>query len=305
MKKLKGLMVNICTTCHMRCRHCSNADTLYNVSTIDIRIVDKCIKVMTILGLDNITIVGGEPFEEFELLKNVCRIMYNNGKKISIITNGLWAQDINEGEKVLSMLPGVTNFIVSSDLYHLEFISEKNVRNVVELCRKYNINVSIHAVCANKTDAKKVRRVYQDLSNKILINTNMVMPIGAAKMLEIDRFVLRDKIDKFSQFCGAGNIYVDINGNIYGCCNACLARGKFFYYGNLMEISPCEVAEMISQDSIFQFIIKYGPRGLKDILIDLGKSDNFLDKKYTCECDACVDILKNTSIMNSSKESEK
>lgn len=293
MKKLKGLMVNICTTCHMRCRHCSNADTLCNVNTIDISIVDKCIKVMEIFGVDNITIVGGEPFEEFELLKNVCRIMYNNGKKISVITNGLWAQDINKGEEVLAMLPGVRNFIVSSDLYHLEFISEKTVRNVVELCQKYNIDVSIHAVCANKADAEKVRRVYQNLSNKILINTNMVMPIGAAKMLEIDRFVLREKFDKFSRFCGAGNIYVDINGNIYGCCNACLARGKFFYYGNLMEISPCEVAEMISQDSTFQYIIKYGPRGLKDILIDLGKSDIFLDKKYTCECDACVDILKN------------
>lgn len=296
MTKFKGIMLNICSTCHMRCRHCSNVDTLCDMSAIDMRIVEKYIYEMNALGLDTLTIVGGEPFEEFELLKQICRTAHNNGKKIGIITNGFWARTIADGEKMLAMLPGVANIVVSSDLYHLEFVSEETVRNVVDICQKHNIGVSIHAVCANKTDAEKVKKIYKELSKRILVNTSALMPIGAAKTLDIDRFVLRDRIDKFSRFCSAGNIYVDINGNVYGCCNACLAQGSFFFYGNILEISLGEMAEMIEKDSMFQYITKCGPRGLKGILMNQDNYDVFLNREYTCECDACVDILRNIKI---------
>lgn len=292
MTKLKGIMLNICSTCHMHCKHCSNIHTLHDRKLMDIAIAEKCINEMDALGLETITLVGGEPFEEFEHLRIICEAAYNKGKKIGIITNGFWAYDITDGEEKLSMLPGVSNIVLSSDLYHLEFVSESTVRNAVNICKKKNIPISIHAVCANKEDAKKVKEIYKDLGRYILINTGAPMPIGAAKDLDIERFKLRDRIDRFSKFCSIGNIYVDINGNVYGCCNASLAVDDFLFYGNLLEKSPKEVFGMVGKDATFQYLQKNGPRGIQNVLAENENRVLFFDKEYTCECDACVDISK-------------
>lgn len=333
-KKNKTIHFNITNRCNVKCRHCINTCSETVLGEAEESWVLSCLTKVTELGYRRINIVGGEPFLRREFLKRIVDKANELGISSSITTNAYWADTVDNAENTLSelgnvkrilistdffhlenipleniknavtacrkesifMLPGVANIVVSSDLYHLEFVSEETVRNVVDICQKHNIGVSIHAVCANKTDAEKVKKIYKELSKRILVNTSALMPIGAAKTLNIDRFVLRDRIDKFSRFCSAGNIYVDINGNVYGCCNACLAQGSFFFYGNILEISLGEMAEMIEKDSMFQYITKCGPRGLKGILMNQDNYDVFLNREYTCECDACVDILRNIKI---------
>lgn len=309
MKQLKGIVINICTTCHMRCRHCSNTDTLRDSRKIDAELVHKCISEAAVLGIEEITIVGGEPFDELEVLSEACNIARVHGRKLCIITNGSWARDRERGAELLSKLPGITSIIVSSDLYHLEYVSEETVRNVVELCRLLHIDISIHASCASRADAKKVRNIYKDLMNCIFINTNQLMPIGAAKTLNIERFMLGEKIDSLMRFCGAGKLYVDTGGDVYGCCNACLGDETFLYYGNLYKTSLSEAAELMEKDGLYQYMVKAGPRGLKKLLEFSGKSDDFMHKYYTCECDACIDILRNIKfddqLFNKSSQGER
>ena len=292
MPCMNNMIFNIYSGCNVRCRHCSNEEMLSTSQVMDEKIIEKALKEGKEAGLKQITFVGGEPFLAYSSLQKYCCLAKENGVNACAITNGYWAKSKEAALETLTALPGLTSLFLSTDFYHLEFISYSIIENALWACFELGIKVSLNATCAKKEDRKLLRNLFQQYKNKVYLNVQMLMPIGAAKKIEIERFVLKEKIDRLGHVCGIGNYYVDMNGDVYGCCNSLLLEKRMFYYGNLREMSLSQIQKEASRDSLYQYICKKGPRGIGKLLKQSDLYEEYQEEKYTCECDFCISVMK-------------
>jgi len=299
MKYSESLIYNICNRCNLRCKHCSNAGLIHDTQVMDSNMVFDSLTDAAEVGIAQVTFVGGEPFLELGSLRKYIQRAKALGLETCIITNTYWAKTKETAIEILKSLEGLTSLLISSDLYHLEYISADIIMNAIEACLELNINAAINATCASKKDKKKIWEIYEKYKNKIFIHTHMLMPIGAAKELEIERWMLEDKVNRLPGICGIGNFLIEMNGDVHACCNAILAKDSYLYAGNLNEESLKEILHRFHMNPMYQFIRKQGPRGIGRMLQTSPYYELCRTREYTCECDFCVDVLGNRKFYES------
>lgn len=287
----ENVIFNICNRCNVKCRHCSNSDILNSMDEIDSEMLLDCLKECASANIEQVTFVGGEPFLYIDKLKLYCSTARQLGLKTCIITNGYWGKTIENARKVLISIKGLDSLLVSSDLYHLEHISAETIKNVIDASLEMGIGISMNATCASKEERDAIRGTYEEYKNKIIINTHMLMPIGAAKDLEIARWKLSERKTKLAPVCGIGNYLVEMDGEVHGCCNAILAKEKFLYLGNVKSDRLSSLIEEYRNSKEFNFIKKYGPRGIAEFVKENQELSQYMTKEYTCECEFCVDVM--------------
>ena len=71
-------------------------------------------------GIRGISVTGGEPFVEYELLHSVISTARQNGLRSRVVTNGYWAATPQRALKKLKRLvdAGLTEISLSSDALH-------------------------------------------------------------------------------------------------------------------------------------------------------------------------------------------
>lgn len=291
MKRNMSLIFNICNQCNMRCRHCSNVDSLNDEQKADPSLILEWLSDAAEAGVKEVTFVGGEPFLFLDDLILYCAKSQELGMKSCIITNAYWANTKDEAFEILQKLQGLSSLLVSSDVFHLEYIDSSIIKNAIEACIELNISVALNATCATKSEKKQMWNIYDKYKNVLFINTHMLMPIGSAKSLPIDRWLLEAKIDELPTICGINNFLVEMDGEIHACCNAILSEEPFLYAGNMKKESLQTILPKIQDDFLYNFIKEYGPRGIGKILKDSPYYAELKQKQYTCECDFCVGIL--------------
>lgn len=291
MKRDTSLIFNICNQCNMRCRHCSNEDSLSDHMKADSLLILKWLEDASDAGIREVTFVGGEPFLFLNDLVLYCAKAKELGMNSCIITNAYWANTKDEALQILNKLDGLSSLLVSSDVFHLEYIDSRVIENALDACIEMNINVALNATCAMKSEKKKIWDMYSKYKNHIFINTHMLMPIGAAKKLCIEKWVLKEKIDLLPTMCGISNFLVGMDGEVHGCCNAILSKNQLLYVGNIKQNAVKEIIQKINEDPLYKFIKTYGPRGIGKVIKDSPYYNKLEQNQYTCECDFCVDIL--------------
>lgn len=285
------VIFNICNRCNVRCRHCSNSDILDSKEEMDSTMLLECLNECAKADIYQVTLVGGEPFLYPEKLKAYLSSAKELGLKTCIITNGYWGKNRSKAQELLASLDGLTSLIVSSDKYHLEHISEQTIRNVLDLCIEMGIEVSINAVCASKEDKDAIRKLYDEYKSRVAINTPMLMPIGAAKNLEIARWNLSERRTRLPSICGIGNYLVEMNGEVHGCCNAILAKNPFLSLGNVKTTKLSRQIEEFRKTKEYQFIANFGPRGIAGLVQQNEELQEFMTQEFTCECEFCIEVM--------------
>ena len=286
-----NVIFNICNQCNVKCRHCSNNEILNSMDEIDLEMLLNCLKECASANIEQVTFVGGEPFLYVDRLKLYCSTASQLGLKTCIITNGYWGKTVERAKEILTSIKGLDSLLVSSDIYHLEHISAETIENVINASLEIGIVISMNATCASKEERDVIRETYKEYKNKIIINTHMMMPIGAAKKLEIKRWKLSERKTRLASVCGIGNYLIEMDGEVHGCCNAILAKEKFLYLGNVKRNKLSRLIKESQNNKEFNFITKYGPRGIEDLVKNNQKLSQYMTKEYTCECEFCVDIM--------------
>ena len=96
------------------------------------------------LGCFSVHIGGGEPFLDFEGLKNVLRSAGETGIAIDYIeTNSSWFKNENQATDMLRQVGelGVTTLLISISPFHNAYIPFFKVKGVMAACRKSGISI--------------------------------------------------------------------------------------------------------------------------------------------------------------------
>ncbi len=129
--------------CTSSCRHC-----LYNSSPhwpkeyMDAATAERALETCRRLGYKSVHIGGGEPFLNFERLKEVLVVARKTGVSIEYVeTNSSWYTSKARAVSMLWELNdlGLKTLLVSASLFHLEYIPFKKVTGVVSACREVGI----------------------------------------------------------------------------------------------------------------------------------------------------------------------
>ena len=121
----------ITTNCSTNCRFCIYSNLKKEEMSLDI--IKKVISFYKKIGLRNLRISGGEPFQTYGKLLFTLNesFKYYNKDKVSLITSLNWASTRKITKQLFKPLiqMGLRKIIISIDAFHLEKINIKNYIN--------------------------------------------------------------------------------------------------------------------------------------------------------------------------------
>ena len=84
----KFAWIEITNRCNLRCRHCYNESDGAHNSVMSLQNYTRVVDALLKLGVDKIQIIGGEPFLEAQLLKEMLQYAVGKFDFIEVFTNG-------------------------------------------------------------------------------------------------------------------------------------------------------------------------------------------------------------------------
>ncbi len=290
----KSAYINITNRCNAACRHCIVKDD--EIPMIDAKKEDVMNWLVQLKECDvkAVHFVGGEPFVPRKSLNAYVEKLTELGIYSGVVTNGLWARTLEEGIAVLKEMPGLQGLIISSDKYHLEFINEQIVKNAIEAGLATGKFVSINVTYVESDEVKEINRIYKEYQNKISIQPVKAMPFDGEDSKKIKRFKPFQKPKKLGAYCGIGNYFIDIDGRIDACCQSARSKDtKYLHLGNMNERPLSELLVDYKNNEAYQFIHKYGPKGIVEFFMESEFAKELMEKEFTSGCDVCYELLDN------------
>lgn len=228
-------------------------------STISSKNFEKAIKNLPktkssiILSGGEIFTIKNQPYEFLEILNNENKYRQEGNKiNIGIQSNGFWAKNMKQTEKVLDTLLdyNVSSLdVASNDDYHFEKgLSKENLWNIEAYSENYYEKIK-------KGLNRKPIEVY------IRGNEGFVMPMGSAKNLKEDEYIDFFATMGGGSFCkdspGDYQLTVDNKGKVYNCCFQ-----VFPLKGNLINEKLEDIVKKSQKDKRLSIIEKEGIAGL-------------------------------------------
>jgi len=251
------------------------------------------IEKIAVTDYKNINFVGGEPFLKFNDLKRYIEKSGQVGLIPGVTTNGFWAESEEKAISILEKLPALKKILVSTDLYHLEFIPLENIDHLINACRKLRRFVAVNAVCANRNEEEELRKLFIDFPKQIFINYSPMMPAGAAinlsKQMERTNYFANPALA--SDYCGVEDHFIDCEGGVYACCMSTLAIDtNYLSLGNVKKDSFGDILIAKQANPVYKLLEEKGPRGLVEFLNKMPYGEKYRNKEYTSECELCAQI---------------
>jgi hypothetical protein len=234
---------------------------------------------------------GGEPFLHLDLVRELCRhIRKNFGYKISISTNGFWADSPGRAAAILGELveSGLWALLVSVDDFHLEFVDARRIETCVRTAVGLGVKCSIQSI-----ETRSSRKV-KDLQAALDIPTDSRLvewvpvpcdPVGRGERMIPSGELLLDWKNK-PGVCSMLKVWiVDPDGWVFACCGTALS--DYLRLGNAFEEDLSDIARRANVDPLLNALAAWGgPHLLIDLLAEAGDS-RYADESFTSACHAC------------------
>jgi radical SAM protein with 4Fe4S-binding SPASM domain len=276
-----GLIVTF--RCNAECRHCffeagPNRDEVMSLS-LGLKAIDEAAE----LGVEWVSLTGGEPFLETELLENLVEHANHLGLNTEIVTNGYWATTPEKVEKTLEPLvkKGLNVLNLSLDDFHQEYVSLAYVRNAFDAALSLKLRVVIMTTINknNKITAEIIPRLLRDPKIQVigtpkirehhaLLIETPITPAGRAEKIPKHeyRLITSMKCDEALRDIGIGP-----KGEVYPCCGPLASKVTL---GNVNDSSLRRILEDASDTAFF--------KGLKEGVRVSGA--------FTSKCHACLSL---------------
>jgi radical SAM protein with 4Fe4S-binding SPASM domain len=212
------------------------------------------------LGAEWVSLTGGEPFLELELLTNIVEYASRKGLSTEAVTNGFWATSVEDAENILAPLveKGLDVLNLSIDDFHQEYVPLEYLRNAYQAALKLGIKIVLMTttVKQSRITAETVPKLLHDDKiqtlgastirepNALLIETP-ITPAGRGENLTEHDYTLFTEIK-----CEVlRDIGIGPNGDVYPCCGP-LATDKVL--GNIHQSSLKSILEEAQRDQFYQ-----------------------------------------------------
>jgi MoaA/NifB/PqqE/SkfB family radical SAM enzyme len=273
--------------CPLKCRHCfvkkQNKDfPLKGLLTL----IDKIAEQGEFNG---IVLTGGEPFVVFDNLQKAVEFIKQKGLRSAVITSGFWASSKRKALSYLRSLKGLDVLGVSVDKYHQKQVPLKNIKNILKAAKEFQIKVLLMIM---RSEGQKIDK-YIKLANEYSCYYQ-VQGLSLQK-IKVDQDLIADaekncSIDLKNEFCKAGMVTIDVNGDAFYCgcpAGAVGVRGNRFYLGNIYQGVVERDYNLRKRARIKRFI---GQKGVV-LLAKLKNAGVKLPGPYYSKCDICYDLI--------------
>ena len=245
-----------------------------------------------------LSLTGGEPFYNIDLLREVSSFADSCGLFVSAVTNAFWAETPDKALEILKSLTSIKMLAVSTDIYHQKSIPLERIENAVIASKKLNIPVNIH-ICTENENDENYKIILKDsiaLVGEESILTAITFPAGRA-LEDIGNLKHEVSEEPAISACPAGSspiIFPD--GRVIACIGPIidLKSQHPLVLGNLNHSTLESILDRSEMNPILHSIRIWGPKKLVSIMKDAGLNQ-CIPKKFIKNsiCDACYALMSN------------
>jgi MoaA/NifB/PqqE/SkfB family radical SAM enzyme len=249
-----------------------------------------------------LSLTGGEPFSNLNLLRAVMEYAAEKKFYISLVTNGFWGTSQEKAVQLLKSLPQICFLSISTDIYHQEFIPLENVKNVIRAATGCDIPFYVSVITENREDPE-YRRIHAELRELVddpdKIRTGITFPVGRAADMKDDlKFCMSSEpCPEVCQAASSPVIFPD--GRVYGCIGPLidLKDEQPLYLGNLREHTVAEIFDRAETNTVLHALRLWGPARLHALLVEAGLGDR-LPTAFVSDsaCQACHIMLSDPAV---------
>jgi len=145
--KLEGIHILLTYQCTFECDHCFVWGSPWQRGTLTLEQINIILEQAKEAGVTSIYFEGGEPFLYYALLLRGVEMAYGMGFSVGVVSNGYWAQTVNDALEWLRPLAGkLDDLSVSCDLFHYSAEMFQQAQNAVEAAQQLGIPVGTISV---------------------------------------------------------------------------------------------------------------------------------------------------------------
>jgi MoaA/NifB/PqqE/SkfB family radical SAM enzyme len=254
------------------------------------------------LEIEAIGIAGGEPFLNMRLMRELIEKAASFKMTIIVVTNAYWATSTKAALHKLSGLKelGLQRLQISLDDQHQQFIPIERVANAARAATELGFeDIKILGSSIGNSEKFKFQLVY--LEKFLGLPTNDMDLIDRARTSHQyyeDKAQVRYAFADLEQADRLGlpvkrpgdclsEMMLDVNGDIYPCCNNFVGR-----IGNAYQNSFREMVERLPLNQYFRIIKEEGPFELARYL-DRRQGTRFSQGRYGNWCELCAQVFQN------------
>jgi hypothetical protein len=269
-----------------------------------------------------IVFTGGEPLLLGEDLLLSIRLCVELGMPARVVTNAYWAQTRESARVTLTALKaaGLDDLNISTDDYHLPWISLQRVRNAYEIALELGFGTVVIATCYSPQSAITPTSINNELADGemelrydadqqpraeivnpqatkrgILSNPHTQRIGRAANQLWDDEFFIEETdVGDIAGGCpwAVQAPAITPKGHLVSCCGFELEDNPILDYGDLNQRSLAELLDQADGDLITNMIALIGPPKIKRVLEEVCPDEiSFPQATYGTYCEVCHDLV--------------
>jgi hypothetical protein len=301
------ISIYLTNLCNLQCRHCgTNSDPTSRKSLkVDDRLLDML--RMSIRGgeIRMLHVSGGEPFLRRRELSALSDLALAEDVPLAVNTNGYWATSVERGTDILAKLPGISQVILSTDIYHAEWLSTEKLINAASASVACARLVDVYTVTPFGlpdafTDGLDERLAAAGLAGRVRRFHSELGPTGRAIPLP-DEELAPWQAEPAAGCCNLMNRPTVLeNSTVLACCNTPAAEGcadSPLILGDIGETPLDRVLARVADDPLLKAIRVLGPAQLLNLLGSDGQA--VLRESYRSGdmCTLCTDMMTDPAIV--------
>lgn len=242
-----------------------------------------------------ISITGGEPFLDFQLLRHVMRYGHAHGATMSCVSNGYWATSSEKAVDLLRQLKdcGLSILAISTSKFHRQFVSRTRVDRALDAARSLGLECGLKYVRTSADADLDAIRAGGCAAGADHTEILPLMPTLRDDTALPDSEYVRDPGIPAGT-CPGATVSVRESGRAYPCCTPG-AFNEFFELGQVSETSLREIQDRFFFAPKLQVLRNRGPAFFADAVKARGLGDR-LRPGYASVCDLCTHIANDPAM---------
>ncbi len=262
----------------------------------------KTIEEVNELKINTIGITGGEPFLEVDLMRELVKKAASYGMTMIVVTNAFWGTSKKVALDRLEELRNLgLNWIqISLDDQHQQSIPIERVANVMAAAMQLDFeDIKLIGSSKGNSETFKYQLFYlQEVLGICIDNIDIIDRPRTSNQYFEDSEQVRYSFQELESIENLDlpitkpgdcltELMIDVNGDIYPCCNNFIGR-----IGNLSANNLQNIVENLKFNKYFNLLKQYGPFSLARYL-DKTFNTDFSNRRYGSWCELCARIFQN------------
>ena len=299
-KSSKRLGISVTQACPLKCAHCSvNATPDKNQTTLNAFAGQKIASQIEKLAenhIKSIDFTGGEPVLAADFVTMVSAVAKSSKITTGMVSSAYWAKNKKMAFRTLNKFKNIDTWDISTDIYHLPFVSIENVElafnMLADIGKKPLIRIAHHEPLQYE-EAVLIDKVHKFANENISFQP--IGPVGRADSLF--HFMKTDETEYDRSGCPSTGPLILPNGDVVSCCGPLshMELDNPFKLGNVFIEPLTNIVEKWRVNPLLQTMRLWGSAPLITWLKEAGFKDKWYHSHKVCH--QCVELMKNPELL--------